>query len=325
MYRYGISTSSGIISTPHRAQFSFALSKIENHIMSSYSQWIEASTSADLQPLIGKRTYWQSNEDPTLTTWISSQQLDLEYYLHLQKKHRIPITSPGQRKTKYFLGGYTEQRRTIANVFALRPIVIEDFPSHARLRERLIQQCLTILEEQTKANGGDMWQGDTKTAKAIRKEGMRKGLQGIFGRIVWFELLEEVHHRGDVGSLERDSIFPLKFQGDPAVIKEFLEGGRTVEQTQQIMRAVGDFMENACRQLCAERNRTDMKMSASLNAVRLEDTQVGSLPFKRLSCDGGSLEISSEHFQKMLRLYRLHTDTTADSFDPVFVSNICFN
>lgn len=293
-----------------------------NLVAEEWSEQKGETCSLSLNPLIataiGKRSYWQLENNPLLTSWISPEQLDMEYYDHLLRQKR---SNPSSSSSGYRLGGYQQHRRTLANIVSTIPIIIEDFPVYALLREKLLQQCLDLLAVETEKLGGNRWDGTTKTAKAIRQQGMRKGLQGLFGRIVWYELLEEVHEKGDVGGLERDSIFPLRFKGDPAVVKEFIEGGRSIAQTEEIMRTVGRFMEESCRHLLYERNRTDMKMSNYLNSVRLEEERVNrDLVMKRLICEGGKVEISNDHFLKLLRLYKLHTDSSVTPNDPVFVS-----
>ncbi len=291
-------------------------------LSSDPSLWIKFGESTLSTGSNAQRGNWELSNDSSKTTWINPQQLDMDYYNHLQKRHRISSSTIGLRRSAYHLGGYEAHRRTAGNLSTIQPVLIEDFPLYALKREELLQRCLDILAIETERNGGPSWEGNTKTAKAIRNKkdgGLRKGLQGLFGRIVWYELLDEVEEQGDVGGLDRDSIFPKRFKGDEAVFKEFLEGGRTEQQTRNIMNAIKMHMESACQELLHERRRTDMKMNAMANVVHMVNSPQNP-KMKKLICGGKELEISHEHFLKLLRLYRLHTDNAATENDAVFVS-----
>jgi hypothetical protein len=267
------------------------------------------------------KRYWEHGTDSHFTSLIDPRQLNSDYYETVFRFKKQKRAGAG---TAYMLGGYQKFRRTLSNARCCQDIVIEDFPVYAIEREKCTQLCLDVLTNATKQDGE--WKGDTKTASAIRKQGWRQGLQGLFGRILWYELLEQVQIQGDVGGLTRDSIFPTNFLGDPAVKNEFLEAGRTEEQVAKVMRAVGSFMEEVSQRLQLMRNQTNLKSDGLLNKIDVKPKDALINPngsatvMYSLTCCAVTLNISHEHLTKLLRLYRLHTDKDATLADDTFVS-----
>jgi hypothetical protein len=220
--------------------------------------------------------------------------------------------------------------------------IYEDSPIVANQRDRYAEECLNVLTNEN-LKYGEM-QGSTKTAKSCRKDGMKIGMYGIYARVIWSQLLNQVVTVGDVGSNVRDSIFPTSILHDAAVEKEFLDGGRTLAQAQDILSKLGNSLVTASRNLV----RLQTEQRDNLDSIRItltvESSQHNNTNNKRkLTTDNSNIpvittinknevyclsfeevthSISGMHFAKLLTLYRLHTQGDATVNDPVFVSFI---
>jgi hypothetical protein len=218
---------------------------------------------------------------------------------------------------------------TTSNHLLFNEIAI-DFPFLSIERERLRELCHTsFVKEMSKY----VIQGSSKTARACSKDGMKIGLQGLFGRILWTQLLNQVMKLGDVDSILRDSVFPRSFIRDEAVEIELMEFGRTREQINEIMEVLatnlisaGDtaikIRNNASTYsdsfviICNDSNSSSKQLitSATVNC-----DNIYKLSFKHINHF-----ISGAHLLKLLRLYRLHTDSSIDIDDKNFVSFLFF-
>jgi hypothetical protein len=205
--------------------------------------------------------------------------------------------------------------------------VYEDHPDLALEREKLLNQCLDLLATENEKYGP--MTDNSKTSQACRTKGMRVGLQGLFARIVWFELLNQISTLGDIGSsLERDSIFPVAFAGDQAVINELIAAGRSEKEAKDIiMNKVGKKLMKYAEHLISMKKQLfqgNSKLLLQPVAIQLskvpEIDNPNRISFYQLSYHNVVLEISYEHFKKLLRLYRLHTDQKAHLQDITFVS-----
>ena len=77
-------------------------------------------------------------------------------------------------------------------------------------------------------------QGTTKTATSCKEEGMKIGLQGMFARFLWNQLLEMAKQTKFTAMYE--FAFPSRyFERDLNVEKELVEAGRTSVQAQQLL------------------------------------------------------------------------------------------
>ena len=251
------------------------------------------------------------NKETKERSWINPKIMCDEYYQQLRQKRQ---KEKAEDIFPYQIGGVKRPRSS-----SVADIVFEDQPSHGILREQFLNEALNILARENEKYGE--MKGNSKMTKSVQKDGMRIGLQGLFARIVWFALLEEVRTDGDVGSPRRDSIFPRIFNADPNVLKELVEEGRTNAQAHQIVYAVGKFMEHAARRMCELRSLTTLKNEPEVVSLR----QISDQHQFELSYSGVQLQISDFHLNKLLRLYKLHTDSSATLSDAIFVSDVYFS
>ena len=106
-----------------------------------------------------------------------------------------------------------------------RQHVAEDHPAIAVFRE---EQRDAVLSSFARFNAayGEM-QGNTKTAKSCRKDGMKHGLLGIYARVIFEQIAWQQLHEGQiVGGAHItivDPVLPAHTQPDPCVCKEFIE------------------------------------------------------------------------------------------------------
>jgi hypothetical protein len=182
---------------------------------------------------------------------------------------------------------------------------MEDFPSLAIHRDRLFHQGLDWLVAETIQHGGSEWQGDSKTAKSIRADGWRQGLQGIFARLLWFALL---HPSGS------DPVFPTHFPIDEAIVREFLEGGRSRDQTMTILESVQKKMESFSLEMSSLEKKEDFLSLLSSPSHR---------GWKLIQFQDKQVTISSTHFLKLLHLYQRYTNPAVLETDPIFVRFVC--
>jgi len=201
--------------------------------------------------------------------------------------------------------------------------VIEDHPSLALERERLREQCHHLLVDEN-AKYGTM-RGSTKTAISCRKDGDAVGMQGVFARIMWHQLLCEIDTNGDIGSsMQRDGIFPMTTVDDEAVTKELIDAGRSVSDSNKIIQTVLDAMRKACKQLAdmrriAASNSSAVTLSTEasniVEGVKTQQRQV----FYSLRFGQKAFSVSAAHLEKLLRLYKIHTDKTATLENSLFL------
>jgi hypothetical protein len=202
-------------------------------------------------------------------------------------------------------------------------VVREDSPLMSVERARLLNSCFDLFVAEN-AKFGDM-QGHSKTAKACKKDGMKVGLQGMFGRIVWTQLLRHVQTNGDIGSdPTSDAVFVPAPVTDEAVTQELHEAGRSPEQAQRVMSTVYAKLRDACASLVQAQSSS----SGSTAAVSLQgklaqpDGQLQGDVMYRLSFSHAAYVISGKHLEKLLRLYSLHTHPGCAVTDPVFLRRV---
>ncbi len=204
--------------------------------------------------------------------------------------------------------------------------VIEDHPSLALERERLREQCHHLLVDENAKYGA--MKGSTKTAISCRKDGDAVGMQGVFARIMWHQLLCEIDTNGDIGSsMQRDGIFPMTTVDDEAVTKELIDAGRSVSDSNKIIQIVLDAMRKACKQLADMRRIPASNSSAVtltteasniVEGVKRQQRQV----FYSLRFGQKAFSVSDAHLQKLLRLYKIHTDKEATLEDSLFLRRV---
>jgi len=203
------------------------------------------------------------------------------------------------------------------------PVLREDSLLMSVERARLLNSCFELFVAEN-AKFGEM-QGNSKTAKACKKDGMKVGLQGMFGRIVWTQLLRHVQTNGDIGSdPTSDSVFVPAPVTDEAVTQELHEAGRSPEQAQRVMSTVYAKLREACATLVQAQSSSS---SGSTSAVSLQgklqpDGQLQGEVMYRLSFGSTAYAISGKHLQKLLRLYSLHTQPGCAVADQVFLRRV---
>lgn len=237
--------------------------------------------------------YWY-NRDTKEASWINPHQL-------VVRKRSSDPTGDQEPPKRYRAG------RALA--------AIEDHPSLSVERDKLLGEALDLLAAENEKYGE--MAGETKTARSCRQSGMKVGMQGIFARIMWYELLNQILTAGDVGSAAVDSILPTAFEGDPAVLKEFVDGGRTEQEGRAIMHKVGRAMVSAAQRLL------EMKRSQLSRPLGTKVTLTQHLKGTwSIDYEGAKHFISSVHLDKLLRLYRLHSDQHAHLQDPLFLRRV---
>jgi hypothetical protein len=257
-----------------------------------------------------------NNKSDGFSTWFDPKLVKEEFLRHeslLQKRQRV--------ERHYILDGIEKKPKITAREGPNR--INEDHPDLAIEREKLLEKCLDLLASENEKYGP--MTDDSKTSISCRRDGMRKGMQGFFGRIVWFELLEQISRSGDIdNTLERDSIFPVHFIGDENVMKELVAAGRSTEASRDIvLNKMGQFMMKCARHLIEMKKQLLPKITTPL-PIRLSkiytNDNTNTIQTYQLSYNAVNLQISYSHFKKLLRLYRLHTDPAADLQDGIFVS-----
>lgn len=197
---------------------------------------------------------------------------------------------------------------------AVTPVLREDFPFLSEERMRMLTNCYDIFVSEN-MKFGEMG-GSSKTAKACKKDGMKIGMQGMFGRIVWTQLLKHVQNNGDIGTdPNSDAVFVPCPVVDEAVMQELVEAGRSPIQAQSIMRALYDKLAVACAALVKQHSSltaTSSLQEAKSVAVTLQgklqsDGQLCTDVMYSLAYGSTSHIISGTHLKKLLGLYRSHT------------------
>lgn len=295
-------------------------------------------------------------------------------------KRSATSTAPAEKRAKV-------EAESVAELY-------EDSPFVAIERLRLWEQNLTDFAEDNSRFGKMI--GRSKTAKACAEQGMRIGMQGLFARILWSQLLEQVAKHGDVGvvaslkqqkvSKERDAIFPIaEPQRDLAVEKELVEMGRSAADASDLLQRLSNRLCSAGRYLVAlqqllrhfsvrpyfslslvgdrvsYRNEGDLSVANAISNATIDPSKVYrvSMGFdgdalacirsfaERIALRGEEVseqvsellqqqldliksdmskqgfhhyDIVGPHLNKLLRLYRMHTDSDVVSTDSTFVS-----
>lgn len=255
-----------------------------------------------------KERYWY-NVETRETSWINPYQL-------CAKRRANSLTSALQNSAAH--GDTAESiaasRKRYRAASALA--AIDDHPLLSIERDKLLGDILDLLAKEN-SKFGEM-AGETKTAKACRHSGMKVGMQGLFARIVWYELLQQILTVGDVGTMATDSIFPNTYRGDPAVLREFIDGGRTEAEGRQVMDAVGRSLTAAAKRLLDMKR--DLISRPVVSPVILSQRKIQDRTVCTLEYQGVAYSISNTHLEKLLKLYQLHTDKFAHTQDSLFVS-----
>jgi len=208
----------------------------------------------------------------------------------------------------------------------------EDFPTLALMRKQLFVSTAHAFADANSAFG--VMQGTTKTARACKRDGMRKGLGGMHARVIWEQHMRQVQEDGDVGQSGRDPIFTTHTTLIEAVILELIDGGRTREQALQVYGVLAQGLAQACAAMVAARQQlpsSSITSSADFDAVMCTDSQTRrklttsststQLNHKALyvfSYKALTFAIRGEHLGRLLLQYQQYTDKDAGFTDPLF-------
>jgi hypothetical protein len=183
-------------------------------------------------------------------------------------------------------------------------------------------------------------EGNTKTSRACNTLGMKEGLKGIFARVMWTQLLYQAYLHGDVGSSihrKADSVFPYTIYNDVAVEKEFIDGGRSKQQTVSILKKLTDALLQANTTMCLLKTKINNSKQLQSNQIIVlecitltnntskiygnsgDELTIESDFFYELSFECRKYVISGVHLLKLLMLYQLHTNANALVTDQIFV------
>ena len=203
-------------------------------------------------------------------------------------------------------------------------VINEDSPNRSLERARLLGECFEVFVSENSKFGN--MRGNSKTAKSCMKDGMRVGMQGIFGRVVWTQLLRHVQTRGDIGTDPcSDAVIVHSPVVDEAVTNELIEAGRTPHQAQVVMNAVSSKFSMACAalvQMHSSLKAGPLPSSVALQGKLKEDGKYHDSVMYRLTFGGTSHTISGTHLQKLLKLYRTHTLNGCTSTEPTFLRRV---
>jgi hypothetical protein len=210
----------------------------------------------------------------------------------------------------------------------------EDHPVLAVEREKLCNDCLEVLVKQNLMYGE--MKGDSKTSIACQKHGMSVGLRGMFARILWHQLLSKAQMTGtDAGDEEEvDGIFPSFTVLDSAVLNELTQAGRTIQQANNILNIVFQSMIASYKSIMSLRKSLSSVQDQVTLTLGSEQSKVSTtsssskskILMNTISFRDKSFTISSLHMEKLLKLYRLHTNHSNISLnDQLFVSYLSLN
>ena len=133
---------------------------------------------------------------------------------------------------------------------------------------------------------------------------------------MWDQLLRRAVAIGDVGipsNSHHDGVFVYDSVPDKNVEKELIDAGRTHSQAHGIISVVLVEMEKVARYLVSLRTSISDSVSIGLNSSSGSDMY-------SISYQETVFTISKKHIQKILNLYKLHTDPEASLETPIFVS-----
>eukprot|EP01031_Cornospumella_fuschlensis_P033528 gene33528-40563_t len=236
-----------------------------------------------------QRQFW-FNIETKVSSWINPASL-------VVKKRKLDNDNTD---SGYILGGHF--------------IALEDHPLLANYRDHLLEKALVILADELEKFGPLI--GDSKTAVSCAKDGFLIGIQGLFARIVWYELLRQIQQQGDVGVMTLDSILPADFEGDAAVKKELVDMGRSEKQVDSIMSLVGTALTSGSRDVLNKRR--ELIFSNEITRVAL--VKKGIMYY--LQYQKKEHVISETHFKKLLGFYQENTDKYSHDQDPLFLRRL---
>lgn len=163
---------------------------------------------------------------------------------------------------------------------------------------------------------------------------MRVGMQGIYARILWTQLLQQVRRFRDIGYTQpRDPVFPCVVDDDEAVQKELEELlGRSTREAKEIYDAFASCLIQTSRHL--------IQLASSKRASEHRDASMISIVFAATGADvpesfstwedsaehmvdmrfgESTLNLRGDYLLKLLRLYRLHTARDTSLLDHTFL------
>ena len=163
---------------------------------------------------------------------------------------------------------------------------------------------------------------------------MRVGTQGIYARVLWTQLLQQIRWFRDIGFTKpRDPVFPTRVDYDEAVVKELQELGRASDEAKEIYESFATGLVDSSRRL------VDLALSQSfslekqlISVVYVADGEELSESFAdskdsahhilELRFGAHGLKLRGDYLLKLLRLYRLHTAKETTLLDQIFLRRV---
>lgn len=228
----------------------------------------------------------------------------------------------------YYLNKLTGQK--VWRVESKRPsqLVFEDSPVVALERERLREAALDALAAVTDRMGP--LKGDSKTSRSCQRDGTRVGMQGIYSRVLWTQLMEQARRQGEINSSRADPAFPSHVSPaeDSAVLDELIAAGRSEAQATDTYNVIASHLTAASssmlRLAASEQSQLESRRVAVTPTLR-EELLIASHMFQLALPRGTSARpypIRGDHLLKLLRLYRLHTAPATTCDDPTFLRRV---
>jgi hypothetical protein len=325
-YWYNIRTQKSVWENPLTTEAALGAGEREREGEGTKSEWQERYSSTHkakywYNPKTNKSVWKNPEDDTTKIDAHAKSSSSSSFSAAIEDKEDKDDDEQPRKKRRgdpSSSSSSSSSSESSASLYASKSIpvtsTIEDFPSLSLERERLRVHCHTILVLEN-AKFGPM-HGNTKTAISCRRDGNFMGMQGIFARIMWHQLLCEIDSNGDIGSsIKRDGIFPMTTVADEDVHKELVDAGRSASNANKIIENVLGEMRKACLQLAEIR-----KIAASQEyvitltkaaSVIVEGVESNQKQFYNIQYKEKVFSISEAHLLKLLRLYQIHTDKSA--------------
>jgi hypothetical protein len=177
--------------------------------------------------------------------------------------------------------------------------------------------------------------GNSKTSRSCAKDGMKIGMQGIFSRILWTQLLEQIRKMRDIGyTYIKDPVIPSHISLDEQIIAELIEAGRSLEQAKLVYQGVSESLQESLVQLVRQASTiilhknqqhvvhiTYKDTTRQIDVNTIEQT-LTSHDILVLTYESLSYEIRGDYLIKLLNLYHMHTDPHIVLNDVIFIRRV---
>ena len=164
---------------------------------------------------------------------------------------------------------------------------------------------------------------------------MRIGMQGIYARVLWTQLLQQVRHFRDVGfTRPRDPIFPSMVDDDEPVLKELEELGMSPIDAKQIYDSFASCLVKTSQHLIqlAISNRSSSAVNDDSISIVFSSGEDVPESFSTSSDSAEHmlelrfrntvLRLRGDYLLKLSRLYRLHTSHDSLLLEQTFLRRV---